>query len=120
MAITFLQQASISNSTELRMRVGAALAKVAGNVRNESASGQSPARAGKRQMLAMQCRLGVDAVVLAATRLIAENAAVQGASQFTGSGIDTVANTSAVPDGDIEFVLSQEWDVLAGVLPSET
>lgn len=123
---TFEQQAAIARDSALRFRVESALAKVANNVRNENPldtgtfpNGQSAERIVKRQALASQCRIGVEAVTVAATRLVAENNAVQTACTYTGTGASTAANTSAVPDNDIEYQLNQTWDILAGVLPSE-
>lgn len=116
---TFEQQAAISRSSALRFRTESALSKVANDVRNESSAGQQPSRTAKRQALASQCRIGVEAVTQAATRLVAENTTIQSACQFSGSGANTAADTSAVQDAHIEFQLAQTWDILAGVLPSE-
>lgn len=116
---TLIQQYAIGNDTLLRARAGAALARTANDVRNEDPTGQTATETAKRQALAVACRLNVESVVAPAARLLAENATVQAACTFGGSGLSTTVDTSAVADNDILFVLAQQWDVLAGVLPSE-
>lgn len=117
---TFLEQSSIGDSSQFRARLGPALAKIANNVRNESTVGQNPIRTAKRQQLALNCRLQLEAVLTPAARLVAENTTIQASCTFTPRQDGFIdADTSAVPDNDIEFVINQEWDVLAGVLKSE-
>jgi len=117
---SFLEQSSISDSSHFRTRLGPALAKVANAVRNEDTTGQGDSYKAKRQGLAVACRLQLEAVVTPAARLVAENPSIQGNCTFTTRGDGFVdADTSAVPDGDIEYTISQQWDVLAGVLKSE-
>lgn len=116
---TLIEQYAIGQDTLLRARAASALARTANDVRNESAAGQSTEKTAKRQGLALACRSNVEGVVAPAARLLAENGTVQAACTFAGSGLSTVATTSAVTDNDILFVVAQSWDVLAGVLPSE-
>lgn len=112
MSVNFDKQQQVAVDVNLGKRVQSCLVKVAYIVRAESQSAVIFVVNQARQALAAQIISDVASVAPRAQVVLANNPTIQDAA-WTGGTL----NTANVLDTDIEFVLTSEWNSIAGLRP---
>lgn len=109
---TFLEVATWAGSPVIQQRVRGAMVKVAIQISGEGIGSMSELQTKKRQQMAFAVLSG-GLNVHQWTIAVMNNATIQNAG-VTGDPPDSNA-----PDGDIEFVLTEIWDDMAGITTAE-
>lgn len=117
---TLTEQYRLSQCTDLKNRVAAAIVRTAASVRVENSAGMQAGRITKRQELALEMAKAVEGKVGAFAHHCANNATIQSRCDFSGPNVIlNVGATEAQIDTDIQYVVSVSWDVIAGVTAAE-
>lgn len=71
---------------------------------------------GSRRLAQSILGVGTQSYANAFSRAVANNTTCQAQATFNG---DTLLSSAGITDANILFVVAQQWDVIAGVIPSQ-